>query len=125
MLQQAALHTASLAGTPGAMVANWIIRSGNQTATISSAELAALLGNPSTLQKLIRAAQTSPSEKAAALIFRALGTYAEMPTAPQQPAATPIASGATIGQQLQSKGMTLPMPAPNAPGLPFHPGAGL
>lgn len=44
-----------------------------------------------------------------------------LPTASNAPAAVP--TGATIGEQLQSKG--IPPPQPNTPTLPFHPGAGV
>lgn len=44
-----------------------------------------------------------------------------LPAAANAPAAIPV--GATIAQQLQSKGV--PVPQPNAPALPFRPGAGI
>lgn len=143
MLSQAAIHAGGVVGGgvagevvghpllgmgTGATIARWLVRSGTETATISSTQLAALLGNSSTRQLLLRAAETPASSKAAGLIMRALGAYLEYPepqgnpTPFEQPQPT---GGATIGDQLKSKGVNLPVAQPNTPGLPFHPGAGL
>lgn len=105
----------------GEMLANWIIRSGTETRTISAPQLAIMLGNPTTRQLLIKAAQTPASGQASALLLRAIGTYAELPPAAPPPQPPPVAAGASIGQQLQSKGIPLPQSPPTTPGLPFHP----
>jgi len=47
-----------------------------------------------------------------------------IPTQNQQLPQQPVSGGATIGQQLQSKGIQLQMGQPNQPGLPFNPNAG-
>jgi hypothetical protein len=115
-----------LGGHAGAMMTNWVVKSGSQAGTISSTQLAVLLGNASTRQLLMRAAETPASSMASALVFRALGTYIEAPSAqPAQQQAPQAQGGASIGDQLKSKGVQLPMAQPNTPGLPFHPGAGL
>jgi len=110
----------------GEALANWIIRSGTETRTISAPQLAILLGNPTTRQLLVKAAQTPASGQASALLLRTIGTYAELPPAqpPVQQSPAPVAQGATIGQQLQSKGIPLPQAPSNTPGLPFHPNQG-
>lgn len=46
-----------------------------------------------------------------------------LPAATNAPALTP--AGATIGQQILSKGKNVPQAPPNQPGMPFHPGSGL
>jgi hypothetical protein len=129
MLSRAAVHGAGMAGGGVAStVAGWIVRSGSETASISSTQLAALLGSKPGL--LMRAANTAADSRTSALIMRALGAYIQYPepqgnpTPFQQPlAATP--NGATIGDQLKSKGISLPTAQPSGAGSPFHPGAGL
>lgn len=44
---------------------------------------------------------------------------------PVQQVPAPPATGASIGDQLKSKGIQIPQAQPNTPGMPFHPGAGL
>lgn len=110
----------------GEAISRWLIHSGTETATISSTQLAALLGNSTTRQILMRAAQTPVAGKASALIMRALGAYLEYPEPKGTPTPFPQQqAGASIGDQLKSKGIPLPAISPNTPGQPFHPGAGL
>lgn len=112
----------------GMSAANWLIKSGEAARTISSSDLAMLLENPKARDLVFKAIQTVPGSKASALILRGLGAYLRPPEpneVPIAPIPQPIAGGASIGEQLRSKGVQLPIAAPNQPGLPFHPGAGV
>lgn len=62
---------------------------------------------------------------AAAALAQAIGKAAPFVAGPIGAAAGTFSGGASIADILRSKGQPIPQAAPNQPGLPFHPGAGL